>query len=73
MKREEAIADTMRKKFARKVLQIDLTGNVLSCFPSISNAAKTTRIKTSNISICCRKNEKSKIAHTAGGYIWRFL
>lgn len=49
------------------VLQLDLNGNLIKEFHSLSEASRKLNINQSGISCCC--NNKS---NTAGGYKWKF-
>jgi len=51
----------------KKVDQIDLNGNIVNSYSSISNANKFTGINKSSIAKTCRGEHK-----TAGGYVWKF-
>lgn len=54
-------------KSLKPILQYDLEENFIKEWPSIVLASKTLNIKGSNISECCRGNQK-----TYKKYIWRF-
>lgn len=49
----------------KKVLQIDLAGNIVSEYGSISEVERKTGFLTSNISACC-----SGVSKTSNGYVW---
>ena len=51
----------------KKVYQYDKDMNLISNYPSIKNAERTTGISSSNIAKCC----KHKVS-TVGGFIWRY-
>lgn len=53
----------------RRVMQISLTGSVISTFESISMAARSTGITRININDVCRQK---KHCLTAGGYYWQY-
>ena len=53
------------EKHFKKVIQLDLSDNVLNVFESMTQAAKETGASVSHISNCCNGREKS-----AGGYKW---
>ena len=55
------------KPFKRMVDQCDLFGNYIKTWESISFAARTLKISSSNISACCKGKLK-----TSGGYIWKY-
>ena len=50
----------------KKCYQYNKNGNFINEYDSISEAARTTKICRSNISLCC-----NNILETAGGYIWK--
>lgn len=49
----------------KKVIQFDLSNNILNTYNSVTEASKLTKISQPQISNCC--NGKAK---TAGGYMW---
>jgi hypothetical protein len=51
----------------KKVYQYDKDMNLISNYPSIKNAERTTGISSSNIAKCC----KHKVTFVSG-YVWRF-
>lgn len=51
----------------KAVCQLDLCGNVLAEFQSISMASKATGVERANIAKCC-----NNLAKTACGYMWRY-
>lgn len=53
----------------RPVMQMDLRGNILRIFDSISSAHRETGINASGISGCC--NGKTHF-NSAGGFMWKF-
>ena len=53
--------------FSKKVIQYDLHGNILKEYPSIKIAAETIGKPGTNISFCCKNNNR-----TCGGYKWRY-
>lgn len=53
-----------------KVVQLDLAGNRITEYNSISEASRATGIDRSNIGRCCTGDGYHK---TAGGYKWEFL
>lgn len=53
-----------------KVIQLDLAGNKIAEYSSISKASMTTGIDRSSIGRCCNSDGYHK---TAGGYKWEFL
>ena len=62
--------DILKKKFApgKPVIQIDNKGNNIREFESISQAAKSTGIKSQNISCVCQGKNRQ-----AGGFRWEFI
>ena len=54
-------------KEKKSVEMLDLKGNVLATYESISDAARKNNISVSSISQVC-----TGIRKTAGTYIWRF-
>ena len=68
--RENLVHGTRMKRIAekcfKKVIQLDLNGNVLSEFESMTQAEQETGVFASNISHCCNGRAKS-----AGGFKWR--
>lgn len=53
----------------KTVLQLDIEGNLINTYTSLTEASKTTGIKSSNISACCLNKQRYK---TAGGYVWKY-
>ena len=53
----------------RRVRQLDMAGNQLSTFDSISSASRLTGITRININDVCRKKAHCK---SAGGYFWEY-
>ena len=51
----------------REVVQIDVDGNIVATYESITEASNTTGIKNSTISRCCAKD-----GTTAGGFVWKY-
>jgi group I intron endonuclease len=51
----------------RKITQMDLQGNTLNTFNSITEAANSLSINRGNIGECCRGKR-----NYCGGYIWKF-
>jgi len=51
-----------------KVYQYDLEGNFIKEWESITNAAKSLKLYTTNISKCCKEKQIS-----AGGFTWRYF
>ena len=51
----------------RKVLQYDLNGNYLNTYESLTIAASTLNLSSSNLSSCCTGKQKSY-----GGYLWTY-
>lgn len=49
----------------KKVIQMDLEGNVVGRYDSLTEASKKNNVKICDISRCCHKYKK-----TAGGYRW---
>lgn len=56
------------KATRKKVLQLDMSGNVINEWRSLSDAARALGLQVSNISHCC----KGRIGST-GGYKWRLV
>ena len=52
----------------KAVLQLDLEGNYIQTFESISDVSRSLGICVSDISACCKGKNK-----TAGGYKWEYL
>lgn len=52
----------------KKILQLDLDGNILKVFESLHNIEKTTGYSRANICRCC--NGKKKICY---GFKWEFM
>lgn len=57
----------MGAKHSIKVSQLDLSGNIIALFNSITAASLATNIANSNISGVCRNIKK-----IAGGYCWKY-
>ena len=55
------------RNVARKVEQMDMSGNVIATFENAHEAQRITGISNGNINRCCRGKAK-----TTGGYRWRF-
>lgn len=51
----------------KPVIQLTKDGEFVSQYPSISEAARKTKIERININLCCLGKRK-----TAGGYVWQF-
>lgn len=58
--------DTVKSK---AVIQLDLENNIIQEFVSVGEATHITKITSSAIAACCRKE---KYRHKAGGYKWRY-
>ena len=56
------------QKQSKVVIKLDLEGNILDEYDSISKASKSNKIPSANISRACRKTN----VRTAGGYKWKF-
>ena len=56
-------------KNCQKVVQLDLMGNKIAEYNSISDASRATGINSSNIGRCCTGDGYHK---TAGGYKWEY-
>lgn len=56
-------------KNAKKIKQLDLSGNLISVHTSIAEAAKSINISQGSISGVCRGAKYNK---TAGGYKWQY-
>ena len=69
MSREDNVAYS-RPQFSKRGVQMfdKKTGELLTTFPSISEAWRVTRIAQPSISACCKGKLKS-----AGGYVWKYL
>lgn len=73
MSNESLYQDTARRcrengiKAARKVEQLDNSGNVIAVYDSIKAAGRETGIRDGNICRVCSGHSK-----TAGGYKWRY-
>lgn len=66
--RNDRASQTMTNgKLSKKVEQYDLDGNLLAVFPSASEAGRTIKKLTCNITACCRGQIK-----TAYGFIWQY-
>ena len=59
---------SVNTKRKRKILQLDLDGNVVRVWESIMSASKYYGIGRTNICACCNSRQK-----TSAGYVWRFL
>lgn len=57
---------TIQEKRMIPVMQLDLHGHIIACFPSIAEAQRKTNIL--HISECI-----NHIRRTAGGYIWQSM
>jgi group I intron endonuclease len=55
------------KLLSKEVLKLDLDGNVLEVYPSITVAAKENRISSASISYCCSGKYENSC-----GYKWKF-
>lgn len=53
---------------SKRVVQMDLNGNVIKIWKSASDAARTIKGNVSRICNCCRGGQK-----TSSGYIWKYL
>lgn len=51
----------------KKVIQMDMEGNVIADFKSVSEASRSTGANKSSIAKCCRGEYKS-----ASGFIWKY-
>jgi group I intron endonuclease len=51
----------------RPIIQYDIYSNIISNYPSIAIASRTTGVRSDSISACCRGVQK-----TSGGFIWRY-
>lgn len=60
----------LNKGYSRKIVQLDMTGNMIKEWPSITNASKsfTNPASIGNIMSCCSGRRKSVY-----GYKWRYL
>jgi hypothetical protein len=58
---------TLGKNSNKKVLQMDLDGNVVKEWNSMTDASKTLKINLSCISMCCKGTRKK-----AGGFAWKY-
>lgn len=54
---------------SKQVVQMNLGGNFLCVWPSLSVAAFKTKVNITSISKCCHKKGR----HKAGGYKWCFV
>jgi hypothetical protein len=52
----------------KEAIQLDLEGNLLAEYKSVSEASKITGVSKTCISRCCR-GERDK----SGGYIWKYM
>lgn len=69
-KGRKASAETREKyrhRNTRKVYQLDLQGNIIGQYESITFASEAIGKPGSNISFCCRNKQR-----TCGGYMWRY-
>ena len=67
---QQSQIDTIRalgKNSNKKVLQMDLDGNVVKEWNSMTDASKTLKINLSCISMCCKGTRKK-----AGGFAWKY-
>lgn len=72
-KRNKKMLETRRerrlKTRPKEVLQLKLSGELVSKYESIMEAYRKTGVDFSNISKCCRDGCYNK---TAGGFIWKY-
>lgn len=71
------LTDAAKAKISRPIIQMDLQGNILARWSSISDACRTLGFKShSKISECCRNRRmlRGKLISkpTAYGYKWKF-
>lgn len=66
---QETIQLIKQKSKSKKILQLDLQGNIINEFDSIRSAERKTEIHRAHISKCC--NNKTN-HNTAGGFKWKF-
>ena len=59
--------ENLNIKECKKVRQIDLKGNIINVFKSISEASRRTSIQATHIVKVCKDKNK-----TAGGYVWKY-
>ena len=59
--------NTTRKTTKKAIQQLNMQKRLLNTFVSISEAARKTDLKNSNISACCNEKKPS-----ADGFIWQF-
>lgn len=59
----------MSTGWQKQILQIDKSSNIVNKFSGIVEAGRQTGINKTDISFCCNKNNKVKMA---GGYLWCF-
>lgn len=52
----------------KPVIQLDLEGNIINCFPTSKDAFQQTGVPSASISACC--NGRAKTGH---GYKWEYL
>lgn len=52
----------------KKVAQFDFNNNLINKYSSMSEASKSTKVSSGDISKCCRN-----IRNSAGGYIWKVI
>ena len=52
----------------RKVIQLDINGNIINTYNSIKEASKTTSISTTSITSVCKGRRI-----TTGGFKWAYL
>lgn len=57
----------IKNPLSRKVIQYDLNGNIIKEWNCIKDVEREIKIKSCNISNCCRGNRR-----TTGGYIWKY-
>ncbi len=57
----------IKKKQLKKVRQLDLAGNLIKIWNSMSEASRKTGINVSKICLCCQ-NKRNK----TGGYSWQY-
>lgn len=56
---------------SKRVIQIDMNGEVIAEFPSYREAQRQTGIK--GIDVVCRgEKQKGRRQYTAGGYLWKY-
>lgn len=66
-KQKEVTRQFNKKKFSKKVLQINLQDKIIKEWSSTKEAAKTLNISQGHISSCCNGNRK-----TTGGFKWKY-